>query len=164
MKMLTDKHTRRQTDVRMTRQTHILKKKLAQVVSFNPGFKSICGNVFELEFGKYNRDRCVHTQNGQMEGHQLQKHLSPGGVLSTCKVSNQLNKASSSSSPETKIFQMSTQKTAKWTDTTFKSNLALVMLNDPVKFQIDRTKYLLARNQNILDECKPKTGKCTDPA
>ena len=54
----------------------------------------------------------------------------------------------------------------KWKNRwTFKSNLALTVSYHSVKFQIDQTKSLKleSENQNILDECNPKTGTQTNP-
>ena len=54
-------------------------------------------------------------------------------------------------------------KTFIWMDMNFKSNLALVVSNPSVKFQINESVFKLkSGNQNILYELKSRIGKWTD--
>ena len=82
--MLTDAHMTRWMEVLITGQIDTnFENNLAQVVSYNPGFKSIGVSVFKLESRKHNMDGCEHTQNGHMGGHQFQPQPCSVGVLSS---------------------------------------------------------------------------------
>ena len=88
MKMLTDAHMTTCMDMYTTRQMdrhQLCKNNLAQVVSYNPGFKSLGGSVFELESGKHNMDKYMYVRT-QKTGKQTDTNFKNNldGVLSPC--------------------------------------------------------------------------------
>ena len=70
---LTDTHMTRWMDVNMTRQMdgHQFQKQPSQGGVLQLWFQIVGGNVFQLESGKHNMDRCVQAPNRQTGGHKL---------------------------------------------------------------------------------------------
>ena len=96
------------------------------------------------------RQTDIKWTNKQTEFHQFLKQLSYDGNLSTCQVLIRLYKAFLNYSPETEMLMdtgIQNGQTNGWNYTNFKSNLAMMVLYLPVRFEFDWTKCFQVRVQ-----------------
>ena len=83
-----DRHAHYQRDrcahKQMDGQDTNFKNNLAQAMPTTMVLNRLVEASLKLESGKQNKNRCVHAQNGQTDGHQFENHPSSGGFLSLC--------------------------------------------------------------------------------
>ena len=130
--MLTD----RQTDKKQTHkrtELHQFRKQISYDGDLYPSSLNLIGqSVFQLESGNRNVDRQTNGQKKRTDG------ITPISKA-TFENLNSTGKSIFELSPETEMLM--DRQTNKWNSTNFESNLAMMVIYLPVKFEFDWKKH-----------------------